>query len=274
MKAPTRFRVLPLLLLSLFSLMPFLSCLAADAGQQLQAIVLDLQQGRLSLPVGRNAMEKIDAYREQFPTDNRIVPLAYQWSASMLVAAEQAFHSADYRATAILLEQIQALVPLTPGLDALQRRFDKDPRSQIPAAATAAGAANSQIPMPDMVIVDDYRPFSERIHDELRDPDAQPLVSLGDFALDEEKVATRDKSIRFELAPVCQRVIDNNASVQVLTEDRVDYGWLTVRLTLCVRRIDPNFRLRHGYLQHDGAPLVRLVPARTESPEFPEMDQY
>jgi hypothetical protein len=271
MKAVTRFRVLPLLLL--VNLIPFLSCLAADAGQQLQAIGLDLQQGRLSLPVGRNAMEKIDAFRQQFPADNRIVPLAYQWSASMLAAAEQAFHSADYSSAAILLEQIQALVPLTPGLDELQRRFDHDPLSHIPTEPTAAGVDNSRMPMLDTVVVDDFRPFPERIHDELRDPDEQRLVSLADFALDEEKVAARDNSIRVELAPVCQQVIDNNASVQILTEDRVDYGWLTVRLTLCVRRIDPNFRLRHGYLQHDGAPLVRLVPARTESPEFPEMDQ-
>jgi hypothetical protein len=271
MKASSRFRVMQLLLVGLLSLIPFLPCLATDAAQQLQAIGLDLQQGRLSLPAGRNAMEKIDAYRERFPADNRIVPLAYQWSASMLTAAEQAFHSADYSTAAILLEQIQALVPLTPGLDALQQRFDNNPLSHILTEPTAAGVDNS--PMLDTLIVDDFRPFPERIHDELRDPDEPQLVSLADFALDEEKVAARDKGIRVELAPVCQQVIDNNASVQILTEDRVDYGWLTVRLTLCVRRIDPDFRLRLRYLQHDGAPFVRLLPARAEPPEFPEKDQ-
>lgn len=60
-----------------------------------------------------------------------------------------------------------------------------------------------------------------------------------------------------------RRFLDNDASVVVHTPDKADYRWLTVRLTLCLRRLDTSFRLRHSHqLVSDEGPFVTLHPPR------------
>ena len=53
----------------------------------------------------------------------------------------------------------------------------------------------------------------------------------------------------------------------VHTLDKADYRWLTVRLTLCLRRLDKSFRLRHSYQEvaADSGPFVTLHPTREVS---------
>lgn len=91
--------------------------------------------------------------------------------------------------------------------------------------------------------------------------------SLADFALDQELIDGREtREIRQALTPICQEIIDNEASIVLHTRTLQDYRWLTVRLTLCVRRIDKGFRLRHSHQQiAEGEPSVSLHPGRTMS---------
>ena len=72
--------------------------------------------------------------------------------------------------------------------------------------------------------------------------------------------------IRPALVPICQEILDNEASVVLHTQSKADYRWLTVRLTLCVRRLDKGYRLRHSYQQADsGQPSISLHPGRNVS---------
>jgi len=75
--------------------------------------------------------------------------------------------------------------------------------------------------------------------------------------------ATRD--IRDALGPICQEILDNEASVVLHTKTPQDYRWLTVRLTLCVRRLDKGFRLRHSNKLADSSPAISLHPGRNIS---------
>lgn len=75
--------------------------------------------------------------------------------------------------------------------------------------------------------------------------------------------ATRD--IRDALGPICQEILDNEASVVLHTKTPQDYRWLTVRLTLCVRRLDKSFRLRHSNKLADSEPAISLHPGRNIS---------
>lgn len=90
---------------------------------------------------------------------------------------------------------------------------------------------------------------------------------IADFDLDQELIDGREtRQIRTALSPICQEIIDNEASVVLHTRNTQDYRWLTVRLTLCVRRIDKNFRLRHSHQQvADETPSISLHPGRSMS---------
>jgi colicin import membrane protein len=72
--------------------------------------------------------------------------------------------------------------------------------------------------------------------------------------------------IRTTLVPICQEILDNQASVVLHTMSKADYRWLTVRLTLCVRRLDKGYRLRHSYQQAtNDQPSISLHPGRSVS---------
>ncbi|WP_430461647.1 hypothetical protein ACQUQU_02370 [Thalassolituus sp. LLYu03] len=93
--------------------------------------------------------------------------------------------------------------------------------------------------------------------------DSAPIAS---YPVSSELLTERNRDIVDSLEPVCKAILDNDASVVVHTQDKADYRWLTVRLTLCMRRLDKSFRLRHSYeAVADGAPFVTLHPAREVS---------
>lgn len=91
--------------------------------------------------------------------------------------------------------------------------------------------------------------------------------AIADFDLDQGLIDGREtRQIRSALMPICQEIIDNEASVVLHTRTTQDYRWLTVRLTLCVRRIDKNFRLRHSHQQvAEDSPSISLHPGRSMS---------
>lgn len=92
---------------------------------------------------------------------------------------------------------------------------------------------------------------------------SEPLAS---YPVSAQLLQDRDRKISASLEPVCKAIIDNDASVVVHTADKADYRWLTVRLTLCLRRLDKDFRLRHSHQDlADAAPFVTLHPPREVS---------
>lgn len=232
---------------------------AGDAGQQLDAIQADLDGGRLSLPVGRNAMEKIDLFRQQWPADLRIVPFAYRWSAGQLAAAEHAYLYADYGRLQQLLDQLWWLTPEAPGLEALQNRVDQDSRVIWPAATDPAKQTVKALAL------DAYQPLAARISS--TDPKAadRNVEILATHELDAARVMDRDKTLEESLRPFCKALIEHQADVRVEAASRDDYSWLTVRLTLCARRLDPNFRMRHHFVQQAGTPRLQLYLPRPQA---------
>lgn len=90
--------------------------------------------------------------------------------------------------------------------------------------------------------------------------------AIASFDLDQTMIDDRaTKDIRNALGPICQEILDNEASVVLHTKTPQDYRWLTVRLTLCVRRIDKSFRLRHSNQLADAEPTISLHPGRSIS---------
>lgn len=86
---------------------------------------------------------------------------------------------------------------------------------------------------------------------------------LASYPVDAEMVANRDRSIAENLEPVCIAILENDASVVLHTSDKADYRWLTVRLTLGLRRLDSSFRLRHSHQPATGdEPFITLHPSR------------
>lgn len=82
-----------------------------------------------------------------------------------------------------------------------------------------------------------------------------------------DSLANRDRKVADKMGDICQVMVDKDASVVVTTVSKSDYRWLAVRLTLCARRLDSGYRLRHSYqpLAKGGTPAVALHPPRESS---------
>lgn len=90
--------------------------------------------------------------------------------------------------------------------------------------------------------------------------------ALATYPLSQDKIVNRDRSIREDLVPMCKAILDNDASIVLHTKTKSDYRWLTVRLTLCTRRLDRGFRLRHSHEITDSTePFMSLHPARNSA---------
>ena len=88
--------------------------------------------------------------------------------------------------------------------------------------------------------------------------------AIAEFDLSQEIIENREtRKIRESLSPICQEILDNEASVVLHTQSAADCRWLTVRLTLCVRRLDKGFRLRHSYAQSQDEPSITLHSGRS-----------
>ncbi|MBL4799180.1 MAG: hypothetical protein JKY50_17360 [Oleispira sp.] len=89
---------------------------------------------------------------------------------------------------------------------------------------------------------------------------SSPIAS---YPLAADKIANRNRAISEDLSPICKAILDNDASIVLHTSSKADYRWLTVRLTLCTRRLDSSFRLRHSFQSvTDERPFMTLHPAR------------
>ena len=226
---------------------------ASEADQVLEQIAADLRIGRLDRPALTNAMHRIDQFRQRWPFDFRILPLAYQWGDATLAEGKQLLAQHKLQPARQKAVQLWALVPLTPGLEAFQQQLD----AQFPDTPVNANKISQEaVWIADYVAVD---PSVHRQFRTLEDDNSPPLARL---KLDAGIVDERDSDIEAVLQPLCQAMVEKEASAIIHAEDRVDYRWLIVRLTLCVRRVDRLFRLRHSFRQGDGAPVITLHPPR------------
>lgn len=95
---------------------------------------------------------------------------------------------------------------------------------------------------------------------------AEKSAPIASYPLPQDKIESRDRGIADNLVPICQAIIDNDASIVLHAANKGDYRWLTVRLTLCTRRLDTGFRLRHSFqTESGGEPYVTLHPARSSA---------
>jgi len=86
---------------------------------------------------------------------------------------------------------------------------------------------------------------------------------IASYPLAQDKIANRNRDISVDLEPICKAILDNDASIVLHTGTKADYRWLTVRLTLCTRRLDSGFRLRHSFqAEANEGPFMTLHPAR------------
>lgn len=89
-------------------------------------------------------------------------------------------------------------------------------------------------------------------------------AAIASYPLSQAKITDRNRSMKQDLVPMCQAIIDNDASIVLHTKTKSDYRWLTVRLTLCIRRLDSGFRLRHSFdVNSSSEPFMTLHPARS-----------
>lgn len=133
------------------------------------------------------------------------------------------------------------------------------PVAKAPEAAAPEKAAATSEPVvakkPEETALENWQAIVEK---------SAPIAS---YPLPAAMIENKDAEIVNTLEPICQAIVKNDASVVIHTVEQSDYRWLTVRLTLCLRRIDKDFRLRHSYqvAEQDGKPSISLHPPRDVS---------
>ncbi|MAD46191.1 MAG: hypothetical protein CMI02_06225 [Oceanospirillaceae bacterium] len=101
---------------------------------------------------------------------------------------------------------------------------------------------------------------------ELWEEAKEESAPIASYPVKEDMLSNRNRDIVDTLQPVCEAILNNDASVVIHTGNKADYRWLTVRLTLCMRRLDSTFRLRHSFEPlADADPFVTLHPPRETS---------
>jgi colicin import membrane protein len=89
-------------------------------------------------------------------------------------------------------------------------------------------------------------------------------IAIASYPLPQDKISNRDRGISQDLVPICKAILEEDASIVLHTDSKGDYRWLTVRLTLCIRRLDPSFRLRHSFDDEmTSESFITLHPARS-----------
>lgn len=316
--------------------------------QLLSSIKSDIAAKRLSTPVGNNAQERIEIFREQAPYDYRILPLAYEWGKANVALANNAIAQKNYNQAQQYLDRVWFLAPLTAGLEAAQDNLDKL-HSSAPQVAEKAAPSQSDLerqkkvaeqaakekarveaeqkrqeaekvrqaelakqkaaedlakrqeqerqrrlaaeqaakktattpaktaPVSAVAAPAVVAAVSETANDHMlsakeakelwsqAEEDSAPIAS---YPLPAEPLTKRDRdAIAKALQPICKAIVDNKASIVVHTQDKGDYRWLAVRLTLCLRPLDKDFRLRHSHQADttDDEPFITLHPARSAS---------
>jgi colicin import membrane protein len=91
-------------------------------------------------------------------------------------------------------------------------------------------------------------------------------TAIASYPLPQDKILNRDRGISQDLVPICKAILDEDASIVLHTDSKGNYRWLTVRLTLCIRRLDPSFRLRHSLdNEMTSESFITLHPARNNA---------
>ena len=142
-----------------------------------------------------------------------------------------------------------------------ERRRRAEAESAAQQAQLAAGSTTAPVPVAEP-------PSAEEVANvrELWEQAEEESAPLADFPLDATMVADRNRKISDSLTPICQAILDNDASVVIHTAEESDYRWLTVRFTLCLRHLSDSFRLRHSHETLTTAePHVTLHPSRDVS---------
>ncbi|MFT7410640.1 MAG: colicin import membrane protein [Oleispira sp.] len=89
---------------------------------------------------------------------------------------------------------------------------------------------------------------------------------IASYPLSQDKISDRDRGISQDLVDICKAIINEDASIVLHADNKGDYRWLTVRLTLCTRRLDPSFRLRHSFdNKTTNKPFIALHPSRSRA---------
>jgi len=232
-----------------------------NAEPGLAKIKQQLADAELSPDGLHDVMFSVDQYRRDYPQDWRILPLLYRWAELSMMQMQRLFEDGQEAPLQQGLKQLWWLAPLQPGLAELQQRVDQRTDWADPVAQNTgkADVSNGGAAYDESVI-----------HSRFRDTRKDNSPPLAVYPVDEQLLTSRDRTIEQQLEPVCREIVRQQASVILHLKERMDYPWLMVRLTLCVRRLDSDFRLRHSLRLTDGDPQLGLHPTR----DFSLQPQY
>jgi colicin import membrane protein len=149
--------------------------------------------------------------------------------------------------------------------DNLQKQLASAKAEKARLQSLAEQKINSSAPVTSQVETQNIRTAPIRITEETPIGNGvETSIAIASYPLPQDKISNRDRGISQDLVPICKAILDEDASIVLHADSKGDYRWLTVRLTLCTRRLDPSFRLRHSFdNETTSEPFITLHPARS-----------
>ena len=135
--------------------------------------------------------------------------------------------------------------------------------NKVPVKASKPAPVVKPVAAPKPVVAATPVAQTTRLWAEAKE-ESKPLAR---YDIPAAELAAKDRDIADKMGDICERMVNEDASVVIHTSDKSDYRWLAVRMTLCARRIDRSYRLRHSHEDVSGgsAPFVTLHPPRDTS---------
>lgn len=271
------------------------------------AIYVDIAAERLSYPPGNNALDKLVALKQQFPNDNRIS----QYTELLLNAYVKRFDtlikSRNYTDAALLIPKIEVVSPYNEKVKSLLHVLvsETNPIKKHETAHQQPVKVKSRFVEKTLKKHKAIRPPREKqntvkknilINSEvnsLKDDNEMFLENsaskgsvdwvnqrprsetLDTFYIRSRGSFSEASLVDVTLKPVCENIVQKNASVKIHTVSEKDYRWLMVKLMLCTRKINKAFWLRHSYVVSQSNFLkVTLHPSRNAALELTQSSSY
>ncbi len=197
-----------------------------------------------------NAKKKADADRKAKQEAERKRRLANE-----KLQKQKAQASKDKSQKQKLAKQLAEAEAEKSRLEALAKKKSQQAQKKAEKPAPVAKVAVVKKPKPAAIKLGKATPIGKG---------TETSSAIASYPLPQDKISNRDRGISQDLVPICKAIIDNEASIVLHANSKADYRWLTVRLTLCTRRLDPGFRLRHSYqVVESTEAFMTLHPARS-----------
>ena len=256
----------------------------------IQKIKEDIYLDRLTYPPKNNAVLKLQQLESLQPNHPLIRPLYKKVAEAYITLANNAIREEKFKSAQRYIKKAEAQYPEGTFYDKYRKLLKRRMEAQKAGEELAVNevTVNEDVSETKDEKATDSEAEAQGTQEDQEETQEDQETEEVDLAEQKEEVedvnqisVVKDQNSRFErpepisvisldrsilekplaevddtLTQACQEIVDQNAFVQIMAENKKAYRSLLVKLTVCTRRISDEFQLRHRHELIDGGKLV------------------